>query len=142
MAIDFINGGPIAALGGGVVVGGGGGGGGGGGIVASIEEIPRSTTRSQTEGQPYLVTRRMRDWAEGHGNVGRRVGLSDGDAGACGGETYFGGSDSQIWPKLSSNPSFSIFINCNDQMIMLYWINLPTSGSHWCGCATAAGIQP
>jgi hypothetical protein len=43
---------------------------------------------------------------------------------------------------LSSNPSFSIFINCNDQMIMLYWINLPTSGSHWCGCATAAGIQP
>ena len=71
MAIDFINGGPIAALGGGVV-GGGGGGGGGGGIVASIEEIPRSTTRSQTEGQPYLVTRRMRDWAEGHGDVGRR----------------------------------------------------------------------
>jgi hypothetical protein len=52
------------------------------------------------------------------------------------------GQDSQIWPKLSSNPSFSIFINCNDQMIMLYWINLPTSGSHWCGCATAAGIQP
>jgi hypothetical protein len=59
---------------------------------------------------------------------------------ACGGgETYF---FSKIWPKLSSNPSFSIFINCNDQMIMLYWINLPTSGSHWCGCATAAGIQP